>query len=138
MPSGPRPPPPRGAARYNQPPRGAFSLVVAYARQTSALRGTADTLLDAASYGSRWVLLSPDPAAGVALALWPRDPKFEFGRWLVTASAPGHGPGRRNHSHRMFCGLFRGRRGRALNLKLCILFARATSETTKDQSRAPW
>ena len=109
---------PRGAARYNQPPRGAFSLVVAYARQTSALRGTADTLLDATSYGSRWVLLSPDPAAGVALALWPRDPKFEFGRWLVTASAPGHGPGRR------------------------ILFVRDTSETTKLEdihvrSRAP-
>ena len=33
--------------------------------QTSALRGTADTLLDAASYGQRWVLLSPAPAAGV-------------------------------------------------------------------------
>ena len=41
-------------------PRGAFSHVVAYNRQTSALRGTADsdTLLDAASYGSRWVLLA--------------------------------------------------------------------------------
>ena len=46
-------------------PRGAFSHVVAYTRQTSALRGTADTLLDAASYGHRWVLLSPAPAAGV-------------------------------------------------------------------------
>ena len=48
-------------------PRGAFSHVVAYTRQTSALRGTADTLLDAASYGARWVLLSPAPAAGVSL-----------------------------------------------------------------------
>ena len=47
-------------------PRGAFSHVVAYARQTSALRGTADTLLDATSYGARWVLLSPAPCAGVA------------------------------------------------------------------------
>ena len=36
--------------------------------------GTADTLLDAASYGSRWVLLSPAPAAGVARALGPRAP----------------------------------------------------------------
>ena len=75
--------------------RSAFSHMVAYNRQTSALRGTgtADTLLDAASYGSRWVLLSPAPAAGVARALRPRapDPKFEFGRWLVTA--PGPGPG---------------------------------------------
>jgi len=55
-------------------PRGAFSHVVAYTRQTSALRGTADTLLDAASYGTRWVLpvLSPAPAAGVARALRPR------------------------------------------------------------------
>ncbi len=42
-------------------PRGAFSHAVAYTRQTSALRGTADTLLDAA----RWVLLSRAPAAGV-------------------------------------------------------------------------
>ena len=32
-------------------PCGAFSHVVAYTRQTSALCGTADTLLDAASYG---------------------------------------------------------------------------------------
>ena len=31
--------------------RGAFSHVVAYTPQTSALRGTADMLLDAASYG---------------------------------------------------------------------------------------
>ena len=46
-------------------PRGAFSHVVAYSRQTSALRGTADSLLDAASYGSRWVLLSPAAAVGV-------------------------------------------------------------------------
>ena len=56
-------------------PRGAFSHVVAYNRQTSVLRGTADTLLDAASYGSRWVLLSPAPAAGVARALRPRAPR---------------------------------------------------------------
>ena len=54
-------------------PRGAFSHVVAYTRQTSALRGTADTLLDAASYGSRWVLLSPAPAGGVILR--PRAPR---------------------------------------------------------------
>ena len=47
-------------------PRGAFSHVVAYTRQTSALRWTADTLLDAAFYGARWVLLSPAPGAGVA------------------------------------------------------------------------
>ena len=55
-------------------PRGAFSHVVAYTRQTSALRGTADTLLDAASYGTRWVLLSAAPAAGVTRALRPRPP----------------------------------------------------------------
>jgi len=54
-------------------PRGAFSHVVAYTRQTSALRGTADTLLDAASYGARWVLLSPAPAGGVTLR--PRAPR---------------------------------------------------------------
>ena len=60
------------AARLSDCPRGVFSHVVAYTRQTSALRGTADTLLDAASYGTRWVLLSPAPAAGVARALRPR------------------------------------------------------------------
>ena len=46
--------------------------MVAYTQQTSALRGTVDTLLeqlDVASYGTRWVLLSPAPAAGVARAL---------------------------------------------------------------------
>ena len=55
-------------------PRGAFSHMVAYNRQTSALRGTADMPLDAASYrdGSRWVLLSPAAAAGAARALRPR------------------------------------------------------------------
>ena len=52
-------------------PHGAFSHVVAYNRQTSALRSTADTLLDAATYGSRWVLLSPARAAGVARAPRP-------------------------------------------------------------------
>ena len=56
-------------------PRGAFSHVVAYSRQTSALRGTADTLLDAASYGVHWVLLSPAAAAGVS-----RDPPAGPGR----------------------------------------------------------
>ena len=56
-------------------PWGAFSHVVTYSRQKSALRGTADTLLDAASYGPRWVLLSPAPAAGVARALRPRAPR---------------------------------------------------------------
>ena len=57
-----------------------------------------DTLLDAASYGSRWVLLSPAPVAGVTRALRPRVPRPQvwFGRWLVTAPAPEHGPGRRN------------------------------------------
>jgi hypothetical protein len=40
-------------------------VAAAKTRQTSALRGTADSLLDSASYGARWVLLSPAPAAGV-------------------------------------------------------------------------
>jgi len=48
-------------------PRRAFSHVVAYTRQTSELRGTADSLLDSASYGARWVL-SPSAAAGVSHA----------------------------------------------------------------------
>ena len=56
-------------------PRGTFSHVVAYTRQASALRGTVDMLLDAASYGSRWMLLSPASAAGVARALRPRPPR---------------------------------------------------------------
>jgi hypothetical protein len=59
-------------------PRGAFSHVVAllaYTRQTSALRGTADSLLDSASYGARWVLLSPAPAAGVVAGSRARRPR---------------------------------------------------------------
>ena len=43
------------------------SHVVARTRQTSALRGTADTLLDADSFGVRWVLLSPAPGAAPRL-----------------------------------------------------------------------
>jgi hypothetical protein len=46
-------------------PLPAFLHVVAYTRQTSALRGTADSLLYSACNGARWVLLSPAPAAGV-------------------------------------------------------------------------
>jgi hypothetical protein len=69
-------------------PRGAFSHVVAYTRQTSALRGSTDSLLDAASYGLRWVLLSPAAAGGwTAAPLAGPDPEFEVGRCLVTAGA---------------------------------------------------
>ena len=39
-----------------------FTHVVAYARSTAALAGTADSLLVAAYYGNSWVLLSPDPS----------------------------------------------------------------------------
>ncbi len=71
-------------------PRGAFSHMVAYTRQTSALRGTADTLLDAAFYGTRWVLLSrlPPPGSPGPFGPDPPGPEFGFGRWLVTARAP--------------------------------------------------
>ena len=43
---------------------GGFSHVVRYRRPTSALHGDVDTLLDAASYGSRWVLLAPAARSG--------------------------------------------------------------------------
>jgi hypothetical protein len=58
-------------------PRSAFSHVVAYTRQTSALRlrGTADSLLDSASYGVRRLLLSPAPAAGVVAGSRARRPR---------------------------------------------------------------
>ena len=39
-----------------------FTHMVAYARSTAALAGTADSLLVAAYYGNSWVLLSPDPS----------------------------------------------------------------------------
>ena len=48
--------------------RAPYTHVVAYHWSTSALRGIANSLPDAASYGSRWVLLSPAAAPGVALA----------------------------------------------------------------------
>ena len=88
-------------------PRGAFPHVVAYrdgyTRQTSALRGTAGTLLDAAFYSFRWVLHSPAPAAGMTRALRPRAPdlKFEFSRWLVTTPSPGPGGQRHKNVLRM-------------------------------------
>ncbi len=41
----------------------------------NSLRGTADTLLDAASYGARWLLLSQASAAGVVRALRSRGPR---------------------------------------------------------------
>ena len=47
-------------------PRSPFSHVVAYRRSDSALHGAVDTLLDAASYGTRWVLLSPAESSGVS------------------------------------------------------------------------
>ena len=52
--------------------RPPFSHVVAYHRRSSALRGTVDSLLDAESYGTRWVLLSPLPSSGAVRALPPR------------------------------------------------------------------
>ena len=52
-------------------PCAAFSHVAACTRQTSALCGTADTLLDASSYVARRVLLSSAPVTGVARALRP-------------------------------------------------------------------
>ena len=66
--TGGRPPPATrtGGSRYSRTPLPArrISHVVAYTRQTSALRGTTDTLLDAASYGQPWTcfLLIPLPA----------------------------------------------------------------------------
>ena len=90
-----------------QCPRGAFSHVVAYTRPTSALRGTADTLLDAAWYGTTLGLafscsrcrrgpggrLFPrrSPAGSGPPPLRDLGPDFQVGRWLVTA---GPWPGR--------------------------------------------
>ena len=59
----------------------------AYRRSDSALHGTVDTLLDAAS--TRWVLLSPAESSGVsrpgsapAPPRWGHD--FRFGLWTVS------------------------------------------------------
>ena len=43
---------------------GPFSHVVRYRRPVSTLHGDVATLLDAASYGSRWVLLAPAAGSG--------------------------------------------------------------------------
>ena len=85
----------RGGTVARLCPRGAFSHVVAYTRQTWALRGTADSLLDAAaaSYGTRWVLWSPAQAAGVVRALRSRGslpgPALNFTFSLVGGPGPG-------------------------------------------------
>ncbi len=56
-------------ARTCRPGASSFSHVVAYQRRTSALRGTVETLLDAASYGVRWILVSPLAPSGVVRAV---------------------------------------------------------------------
>ncbi len=80
-------------ARICAPSASVFAHVAAYLRQTSALRGTVGTLLDTASYGQRWVLLSPLAPAGVERSLGetatrPRRPDLgiEFGLCSVTGS----------------------------------------------------
>jgi hypothetical protein len=52
-------------ARICAPSTSGYTDVLAYNRQTSALCGTVNSLLDAASYGQRWVLLSPLATVGV-------------------------------------------------------------------------
>jgi hypothetical protein len=88
-------------------PRGAFSHVVAYHRQTSALR-YADTaavtvtprpaLLDAARLPRPGTAPAgcfsprlPQPGSPAPCDLEPPDPDFGFGRWLVTARGAGRG-----------------------------------------------
>jgi hypothetical protein len=91
-------------------PRGAFSYAVAYSRQTSALYGTADSLLDATSYGIRWVTCcsprppplgsrltprrGPGPGGGPRLPSGSPAPGHDvrFVLWAVTACRAG-GPG---------------------------------------------
>ena len=68
-------------------PQAAFSHVVAYHRRTSALTGTAHSLLDAASYGSTWVALSPAAPAVVSRVRPP--PRA---RGPPRPTAPPHGP----------------------------------------------
>ena len=87
---------------------------------TSALRSTADTLLDAASYGARWVLLSPAPGAGVTQLANSAAPARRSGRAppanltfrlvggpsqpAAWASGPGRAGGSCGNGHRrMFC-----------------------------------
>ena len=43
-------------------PRSPYSHVVRYRRPTAAFAGNVDTLLDAPSYGIRWVLIVPSGA----------------------------------------------------------------------------
>jgi hypothetical protein len=52
-------------------PRSPSSHVVAYRRTDSALHGTVDTLLGAASYDTRWVLLAPAESSGVSRLCLP-------------------------------------------------------------------
>ena len=74
--------------------------VVAYTRQSSALRG-------AASHGSRWVLLLPAPAAGVvrALSSLAPDPPTPSLSLVVGLPSQFPTPGREvnGYSHRKFC-----------------------------------
>ena len=78
-------------------PRGAFSQVVAYTRQTSVLRGTVDTLLNAASYGTRWVTRLSALSSGPRRRGDPGPPApgpSTLSLSLVCGSSPLPGPGR--------------------------------------------
>ena len=73
----------RLAARNLRPPLPALRLLARGVQQPAAvgasvLRGTADTLLDAASYGSCCMLLSPAPAVGPSAPGAGSNSKFEF------------------------------------------------------------
>ena len=125
-----------GWQRGTVAPRGAFSHVVANTRQTSALRGTAKTMLDTASYGVCWVPRCPGPPRAsrgwrrgcpaprlggrrLRLAALAAPPQPRLSDWSSARHSLGlrHGPGRRlpwkssSESRRMFCppGKFCGR-----------------------------
>ena len=101
-------------------PRGAFWHVVAYTRQTSALRCTADTLLDAASYGSSWVLLA-GPGGGCGPGR-PRPPPTLTKLSIVGGSSQlPVWAGRLTDIHiecSCLCCLFRGHRGQHCSVYL--------------------
>ena len=86
-------------------PPCAFSPVVAYNRHTLALRGTPDTLLDAASYSSRWVLLA-GPGGGCGPGPSTQGSPTLSLSWVGGSSQlPALGLEVNGHSRRMLCTL---------------------------------
>ena len=84
---------------------------------------TPEPLLAVAAAGPRLRVSRTCQRLGIGDSQWIIPSQLSQAAESVTAST-GRAAVTNGHSHTRLCGLFRCRRGRALHLKLCVLFAR--------------